>query len=95
MTSHYLVAIEYMLFSPKKHVFTFINYLFISFHRTLKLVRFIVTSDTLDSTTTLAGNYDDLRRFSGQYVKKNPNVINGLHIIKDAFQHIRYRTPLY
>ena len=62
MISHYLVAIEYMLFSPKKHVFTFINYLFISYHRAVELVRVIFTFCTLDSTTTQAGNNDDLRR---------------------------------
>ena len=59
MISHYLVAIEYMLFPPKKHVFTFINYLFISYHRAVKLVRVIFIFCTLDSTTTQAGNYDD------------------------------------
>ena len=88
-SSHYLVAIEYMLSSPKKHVFTFINYLFISYHRAVKLVRVIFIFCTLDSTTTQAGNYDDLRRLSGQYLDVNTKVINGLHLIKVAFQHIR------
>ena len=77
-----------MLFSPKKHVFTFINDLFISYHRTVKLVRVIFIFCTLDSTTTQAGNYDDLRRLSGQYLDVNTKVINGLHLIKVAFQHI-------
>ena len=35
-----------------------------------------------------AGNYDDLRRFSGQYLDVNTKVINGLHLTKVAFQHI-------
>ena len=73
--SHYSVAIEYMLFAPKKHVLIFINYLFIFYHRTVKLVRVIFIFCTLDSTTTQAGNYDDLRRLSGQYLDVNTKVI--------------------
>ena len=59
---------------------------------TLQLICVIFIFYTLDSTTTRAGNYGDLRRFSGQYLDVNTNVINGLHLIKVAFQHIRNIT---
>ena len=55
---------------------------------TLQLICVVVIFYTLDSTTTRAGNYDDLRRFSGQYLDVNTKVITGLHLIKVAFQHI-------
>ena len=39
-----------------------------------------------ESSQSLRAN----KSLQSQYTQENPKVINGLHIIKDAFQHIRY-----